>query len=87
MLFKDTGFEDAFPGMTLLEVLSGNSGGLVALGRATVGALLNAAAISGYPGVPEDVIASFNAVFDGDKEQYNALKDEYEALQDPCPLD
>ncbi|MDH3224417.1 MAG: hypothetical protein OEO23_11935, partial [Gemmatimonadota bacterium] len=36
-------FEDAFPGMTLLEVLKQGGGGLKALGRHTVAALLNAA--------------------------------------------
>jgi hypothetical protein len=36
-------FEDAFPGMTLLDVLSQGGGGLAALGRHTVAALLNTA--------------------------------------------
>ena len=83
-LFAAVGFEDAFPGQTLLDVLSANGGGLTALGRITVSALLNSAAIPGYPGIPQNVIDAFNNAFSaGD---YNALKDQYEALQDPCPL-
>ena len=41
-LFSDH-FENAFPGMTLLEVLGNGGGGLNALGRHTVAALLNSA--------------------------------------------
>ena len=43
LLRSIAGFDDAFPGMTLLEVLSQGGGGLNALGRHTVAALLNAA--------------------------------------------
>lgn len=42
-MFVSAGFDDAFPGMTLLEVLKQGGGGLKALGRHTVAALLNTA--------------------------------------------
>ncbi|MCI0437243.1 MAG: hypothetical protein L0271_26940 [Gemmatimonadetes bacterium] len=71
-------FEDAFPGMTLLDVLSNGGGGLDALGRHTVAALLNAANPNvNYGMTPAQVIAAFNAVFPGTKAQYNTLKDQF----------
>lgn len=85
-LFADTGFENAFPEQTLLDVLNANGGGLVALGRIMAAALLNAAAIPGYPGAPADVVAAFNSTHEGTKNEYNILKAHYETLQDPCPL-
>ena len=85
-LFADVGFENAFPGQTLLEVLGANGGGLNALGRTIVAALLNATAISGYPHSFVEVIGAFNSAHDGTGDEYNALKEQYEALQDPCPL-
>ena len=85
-LFADVGFENAFPGMTLLEVLGANGGGLNALGRTIVAALLNATAIFGYPHSFVEVIGAFNFAHDGTRDEYNALKEQYEALQDPCPL-
>ena len=85
-LFADVGFEDAFPGQTLLDVLSANGGGLTALGRTIVSAILNSAVIPGYPGVPQDVINAFNAVFEGTNASYNALKNQYEAFEGHCSL-
>ena len=81
-----TVFEDAFPGMTLHDVVSQGGGGLDALGRHTVAALLNAA----HPDVSYDlseteVISAFNAVFPGG--DYEALKDEFEEFNEQgCPL-
>ena len=79
-------FENAFPGKTLLQVLWQGGGGLNALGRHTVAALLNAAS----PGVEydmtvEEVIAAFNEVYpDGD---YEGLKMELEDFNEQgCPL-
>lgn len=79
-------FENAFPGKTLLQVLETGGGGLEALGRHTVAALLNAAS----PGVSSDltvsqVIAKFNAVFPGGN--YEALKNEFAGFNEQgCPL-
>lgn len=78
-LFSDH-FENAFPGKTLLQVLQQGGGGLNALGRHTVSALLNAAS----PGVDfaftrAQVINGFNAVFPGTAAAYEALKNEFEA--------
>ena len=79
-------FENAFPGMTLLQVLQQGGGGLNALGRHTVAALLNASS----PGVDFDlttagVIAAFNGVFPGGN--YEAQKNIFESLNEQgCPL-
>jgi hypothetical protein len=81
-------FENAFPGKTLLQVLKQGGGGLNALGRHTVAALLNAAS----PGVdyafsPATVKASFNDVFPGSNSEYETLKDEFEMQNERgCPL-
>jgi hypothetical protein len=57
-------FADAFPGKTLLEVVGMGGGGLNALGRHTVAALLNAASadVDGDFTTAE-VITAFNAAF------------------------
>jgi hypothetical protein len=84
-LFSDH-FEDAFPGKTLIEVLWLRGGGLKALGRETVAALLNAAA----PGVDfelteAEVVSLFNGFYPGG--DYNSLKDLFEAFNTiGCPL-
>src|SRR3989344_677719 len=85
-LFDTVFDETVFPGMTLVDVLSQGGGGINALGRIITGALLNADSIPDYPGTAGDVISDFQGVFPGTKDAYNALKAEYEALQDPCPL-
>ncbi len=74
-------FEDAFPGKSLQTVLSTGGGGLTALGRHTVSALLNAASLgTNYELTVAEVIAKFNAVYpDGD---YSGLAAEFAALQD-----
>jgi hypothetical protein len=84
-LFDDV-FENAFPGLTLLDVLKLQGGGLEALGRHTVAALLNAASGNvSYPLTVSDVINGFNAVFPGGN--YETLKDRWAALNEAgCPL-
>ena len=84
-MFSDH-FENAFSGLTLLQVLEQGGGGLNALGRHTVSALLNAASGGvSSPFTPQDVINQFNAVFPGgDYEgQKNVFEDENER---GCPL-
>jgi hypothetical protein len=72
--------------MTLLQVLEQGGGGLNALGRHTVAALLNAA--SGgvdYALTPAEVISAFNAVFPGG--DYEALKNLFATQNEfGCPL-
>lgn len=76
-----TVFEDAFPGKTLLQVLQQGGGGLNALGRHTVAALLNAASSDvDYDLTVQQVIDMFNAVFPGTDAEYLALKDQLQAL-------
>jgi hypothetical protein len=79
-------FADAFPGQTLHDVLSQGGGGLKALGRHTVAALLNAA--SGgvdYDLTTAQIITAFNAAFaSGD---YEAQKNIFAANnEEGCPL-
>lgn len=82
-------FADAFPGMTLLQVLSQGGGGLNALGRHAVAALLDAA--SGdvdYDLTTSEVIALVNAAYaSGDATTIEALKNRLDALNNQgCPL-
>jgi hypothetical protein len=79
-------FENAFPGKTLVQVLSQGGGGLNALGRHTVAALLNAASSGvSFELSTADVISRFNAVFPG--ANYERLKNEFERLNERrCPL-
>ncbi len=81
-------FEDVFPGRTLLDVVSRNGGGLNALGRHTVAALLNAASAGvSYDEALADVIGQFNHVPPGTKSAYNQLKNSFEAYNEQgCPL-
>lgn len=88
-LFSDV-FEDAFPGMTLGEVVQLGGGGLNALGRHTVAALLNAASDEvnyGFgDGSAQAVIDAFNAVFPGG--DYEGLKDSFEEYNEMgCSVD
>ncbi|MDX2206438.1 MAG: hypothetical protein SFU57_02230 [Gemmatimonadales bacterium] len=74
-------FENAFPGKSFQEVLSGRGGGLTALGRHTVSAYFNAVALgSDYELTPAEVVAKFNAAFPGG--DYGALSNEFAALED-----
>jgi Domain of unknown function DUF11 len=81
-------FENAFPNKTLLQVLSQGGGGLNALGRHTVAALLNAASADvDYLFTAQQVINQFNAVFPGTDEQYEALKNTFLVENERgCPL-
>lgn len=79
-------FENSFPGKTLLQVLSQGGGGLNALGRQTVAALLN----SENPNISfaytrAQVISMFNAVYPGGN--YDTLKNTLETQNTiSCPL-
>jgi hypothetical protein len=81
-------FEDAFPGMTLLEVLSQGGGGLNALGRHTVAALLNSTALGGdYEFTTAEVIQAFNNVYPSSGVHYLILKNQFEQENESgCPL-
>ena len=82
----------AFPASaTLVSVLSTGGGGLAAYGRATVGALLNAAALnSGL--TPAQVIAKFNATYAGAPSNPKLLNSYYAGANpeftapENCPL-
>lgn len=79
-------FENAFPGKTLLFVLGQGGGGLKALGRHTVAALLNAASTGvDYGQTATEVVNAFNAVFPGG--DYETQKDIFANLNEQgCPL-
>jgi len=82
----DAVFADAFGEMTLLQVLWQGGGGLKALGRHAVAALLNAASADvEYDMSVEDVIAAFNEAYaSGD---YEGAKMELEDFNEQgCPL-
>jgi hypothetical protein len=80
-----TVFDNAFPGKTLLEVLGQGGGGLNALGRHTVAALLDASSGIDYGMAAEEVIAKFNAAYPGT--DYETLKDQFAAMNERgCPL-
>jgi hypothetical protein len=81
-------FENAFPGKSLVQVLSQGGGGLKALGRHTVAALLNAASAGvDYEFSVAEVISMFNNTFPGNGGSYNALKDIFEDFNESgCPL-
>jgi hypothetical protein len=85
MLFSDV-FDDAFPGKTLVDVLGNGGGGLDALGRHTVAALLNGASSGvSYDLSSSSVISSFNAVYPG--ANYERLKNQLASLNEQgCPL-
>ncbi len=81
-------FEDAFTGKTLLEVLWTGGGGIKALGRHSVAALLNATAGGvDYPINESSVISMFNNTYPGTKPEYNAKKNGFrDANELGCPL-
>jgi hypothetical protein len=81
-------FENAFPGMTLKDVLKQGGGGLKALGRHTVAALLNGANSDINYGMSDaEVIAAFNEVYPGTKAEYTALKNEFaDDNERGCPI-
>lgn len=79
-------FANAFPGMSLLDVLGTGAGDLNALGRHTVAALLNAASAGVASGMSTtDVINAFNAAYTSGN--YEAQKDIFEQMNEQgCPL-
>jgi len=79
-------FEDAFPGMTLLEVLGQGGGDLNALGRHAVAALLNTAnGEVNFGMTTAGVINAFNGVFPGG--DYEGQKNIFAALNERgCPV-
>ncbi len=79
-------FDNAFPGKNLKQVLTITGGGLNALGRQTVAALLNAANPEvGYAYSVAEVISMFNAVYPGG--DYETLKNLFEKHNTKfCPL-
>jgi hypothetical protein len=87
--FGGSTFENAFPGMTLQQVLSQGGGGLAALGRQTVSAFFNAVTLNAFAQSPTSVIDSFNGVFPGTNAQYAPLQSLFEGLTDvngrTCP--
>ena len=78
-------FENAFPRKTLQQVLSQGGGGLNALGRHTVSALLNASSLgaANFGMTPQGVIDAFNAVYPGG--DYETLKNKFESMSDAYP--
>lgn len=88
-LFKDAFGADAFPGKTLLQVLKAGGGGLKALGRQAVAALLN----SVHPEIDfrytdTRVKELFRSAFEsGDSDRIERQKDRFEeANSGDCPL-
>jgi hypothetical protein len=74
------GGSTAFGTKTLQQVISQGGGGLNALGRQAVGALMNAASPGvSYELTPAQVVAKFNAATPA---TYESVKDEFEALTD-----
>jgi uncharacterized repeat protein (TIGR01451 family) len=81
-------FDNAFGTRTLAQVLSLGGGGLSALGRHTVAALLNAASSGvNYDLTAAEVIARFNAIYPGTTTKYETLKNEFAGFNEQgCPL-
>ncbi len=81
-LFGDV-FDDAFPGLTLLQVLNLRGGGLSALGRHTVAALLNAASPNVNSALSAvQVITLFNGTVPGSASNIEILKNYFESLNE-----
>jgi cysteine-rich repeat protein len=87
MLFVDAFGRDAFPGQTLSQVTLAKGGGLNALGRHAVAALLNAASSDvDYDRTVASVIESFQSAYDGSSD-VEYVKNIFEALNEQsCPL-
>ena len=88
MYFVDAFEVDAFPGMTLLDVLSQGGGKLRALGRHAVAALLNAASSDvSYDYSSLQVKLLFDDVYSGSKDDQLAAKKMLEFFNEQsCPL-
>ena len=85
-LFVDAFGVNAFPGRTLLYVLKQGGGGLIALGRHAVAALLNATSDGvDYDATPAGVIASFEEAYTSGS--YEDMKDVFATFNElGCPL-
>ncbi len=89
-LFNTVFGVNAFPGKTLVQVLSTGGGGLTAYGRATVGALLNSTSMSSGLTAAQ-VIAKFVATYNGAPSSgntngyYGSANPEFTAPEN-CPL-
>lgn len=86
-MFADV-FDNAFPGMTLKNVLRQGGGHLKALGRHTVAALLNAASDDvSYDLSASQVITLFNDKYPDPDGDYNGLKNTFEYFNElGCPI-
>jgi len=86
--FDDVFGVAAFSGKNLLDVLNLGGGGLNALGRHTVAAILNAESEAvHYPFPPELVIIVFKATLAGKALSVEGLKDTFEIANEAgCPL-
>jgi hypothetical protein len=80
-------FSNAFPGRNLGQIVQANGGGLNALGRHTVAALLNAASPEvEYGMTPAQVIEAFNAAYASGN--YEAQKNVFEGYNERgCTVD
>ena len=85
--FSDV-FDDAFPGMSLLDVMNQGDGKLYALGRHTVAGLLNSVSTGvSYEKTEIQVIDMFNNAYPGNTGSYNATKGSLEYYNEiGCPL-
>ncbi len=85
-LFVDVFGVDAFPGLTLLDVLDQGGGGLIALGRHSVAALLNSlTADVNFEFTDGDVLDGFEHAWDSGS--FTKMKNNFEdANEDGCPL-
>lgn len=84
-----TVFANAFPGKTMSQVVALGGGGLNALGRMTVAALLNASSSAvSFDMTPRQVIDAFNTAFaSGDRRRIEDLKNQLDMLNNQgCPL-
>ena len=82
-------FANAFPGRTLVQVLRLGGGGINALGRHTVAALLNAASPDvDYDMTVAEVISAFNAAYaSGNATMIENQKNVFDMLNNQgCPL-
>ena len=83
-------FANAFPGKTLAQVVATGGGGLNALGRHTVAALLNASVSSGvsFDLTTQQVITAFNTAYaSGNATRIEELKNQLDMLNNQgCPL-
>ena len=78
-------FENAFPGKTLVQVLSQGGGGLNSLGRHIVAALLSSEAGLNTGYTTQEVIDAFNAAFPSSS--YSGIIGEFEAVSNAlCTL-